>query len=255
MTGAGGIGYALIALGPAFSLFVTVIASKPFLILTVLGSAMMWLVSLIACGLLWRAFLPGAVWVFFPLLITVVGIQEAVRIYYWHLYLKIEDFLNKLATKVSKPQLVATDKIQIAIASGLGHGIAHSVFFCLSLLTPAFGPATYYVDSCVRMPLFLVAAFTALGFLLLHTFSMVIAFNALAGDKRSHQLFVPVMHLCAALLTLVNLLPGGCIAGVPLTLMCAVVTMAVAGKIVWDKTGSGSGDLNSLHRVHSASRL
>jgi hypothetical protein len=37
MTGAGGIGYALIALGPAFSLFVTVIASKPFLILTVLG--------------------------------------------------------------------------------------------------------------------------------------------------------------------------------------------------------------------------
>jgi hypothetical protein len=55
--------------------------------------------------------------------------------------------------------------------------------------------------------------------------------------------------------TLVNLLPGGCIAGVPLTLMCAVVTMAVAGKIVWDKTGSASGDLNSLHRVHSASRL
>ncbi len=45
-----------------------------------------------------------------------------------------------------------------------------------------------------------LAAFTALGFLLLHTFSMVIAFNALAGDKRSHQLFVPVMHLCAALL-------------------------------------------------------
>jgi hypothetical protein len=37
MTGVGGTGYALIALGPAFSLFVTVIASKPFLILTVLG--------------------------------------------------------------------------------------------------------------------------------------------------------------------------------------------------------------------------
>ncbi len=39
-----------------------------------------------------------------------------------------------------------------------------------------------------------------LGFLLLHTFSMVIAFNALAGDKHFHQLFVPVMHLCASLL-------------------------------------------------------
>jgi anterior pharynx defective protein 1 len=44
------------------------------------------------------------------------------------------------------------------------------------------------------MPLFLVTAFTALGFLLLHTFSMVIAFNSLAGDKHFHQLFVPVMH-------------------------------------------------------------
>jgi len=255
MTGVGGTGYALIALGPAFSLFVTVIASKPFLILTVLGSAMMWLVSLIACAILWRAFLPGAVWTFLPLLITVVGIQEAVRLYYWCLYLKVEHFLNKLAAKVSKPQLVATDKIQIAIASGLGHGIAHSVFFCLSLLTPAFGPATYYIDSCVHMPLFLVAAFMGLGFLLLHTFSMVIAFNALAGDKQFHQLFVPVMHLCASLLTMVNLLPGGCIAGVPMTLICAVVTMAVAGKIVWDKTSTGSAELGNLQRVHSSSSL
>jgi hypothetical protein len=45
-----------------------------------------------------------------------------------------------------------------------------------------------------------LAAFMGLGFLLLHTFSMVIAFNALAGDKHFHQLFVPVMHLCASLL-------------------------------------------------------
>ncbi len=45
-----------------------------------------------------------------------------------------------------------------------------------------------------------LAAFMGLGFLLLHTFSMVIAFNALAGDKQFHQLFVPVMHLCASLL-------------------------------------------------------
>jgi hypothetical protein len=39
-----------------------------------------------------------------------------------------------------------------------------------------------------------LAAFMGLGFLLLHTFSMVIAFNSLAGDKHFHQLFVPVMH-------------------------------------------------------------
>jgi hypothetical protein len=54
---------------------------------------------------------------------------------------------------------------------------------------------------------------------------------------------------------MVNLLPGGCIAGVPMTLICAVVTMAVAGKIVWDKTGTGSAELVNLQRVHSSSSL
>lgn len=42
-------------------------------------------------------------------------------------------------------------------AGGLGHGVAHAVFFCLSLLTPAFGPATFYVDRCSRIPFFLVS--------------------------------------------------------------------------------------------------
>lgn len=42
-------------------------------------------------------------------------------------------------------------------AGGLGHGVAHAVFFCLGLLTPAFGPATYYVEKCSKMPFFLVS--------------------------------------------------------------------------------------------------
>lgn len=37
MTAAAGLGYVLIALGPALSLFVSVIAKKPFLILTLLS--------------------------------------------------------------------------------------------------------------------------------------------------------------------------------------------------------------------------
>lgn len=42
-------------------------------------------------------------------------------------------------------------------AGGMGHGVAHAVFFCVSLLTPAFGPATFYVEKCSRMPFFLVS--------------------------------------------------------------------------------------------------
>lgn len=42
-------------------------------------------------------------------------------------------------------------------AGGMGHGVAHAVFFCISLLTPAFGPATYYVEKCSQIPFFLVS--------------------------------------------------------------------------------------------------
>lgn len=42
-------------------------------------------------------------------------------------------------------------------ASGVGHGLAHAVFFGLSIIAPAFGPATYYTSSCKQMPLFLVS--------------------------------------------------------------------------------------------------
>ena len=50
----------------------------------------------------------------------------------------------------------SSDLVKFA-AGGMGHGVAHAVFFCLSLLTPAFGPATFYVEKCSQMPFFLVS--------------------------------------------------------------------------------------------------
>ena len=154
------------------------------------------------------------------------------------------------------------------------------------------------------------AALTALAFFLIHTFSMVITFNAYTNDERSQQLFVPVMHLGAALLvwfsqtsfsiiiatlthrapdelesrcffsrqcmgvasqlghklalvsfltcvfdddvqTLINLLPNGCTAGVPLVFLCAAVTMGYGGKIVWDNVGYHSLNPGDLQRRQS----
>eukprot|EP01018_Ginkgo_biloba_P032594 Gb_24528 [translate_table: standard] len=252
MTAAAGIGYALLALGPALSLFVTVIASKPFLVLTVLTSALIWLISLIILAGIWRAFLPlgSSVWPFALLLITSVGFQEGIRLLFWKLYKKVEAILDALAQRVSKPCLFITDKMQIALASGLGHGVAHAVFFCLSLLTPAFGPATFYVDSCHQMPFFLVAALISLGFLVIHTFSMVIAFNGYAEEKTVQQLFVPIIHLVASLLTLVNLLPGGCIAGIPLIFFCAILTLLYCGRMVWERITENSESSNR-HIINS----
>eukprot|EP00250_Pteridium_aquilinum_P000529 c10594_g1_i1 orf=258-1016(-) len=236
---AAGIGYALLALGPALSLFVSLIAAKPFLVLTVLTSALVWLVSLIILSAVWRVFLPigSSPWLLFLLLFTCVSFQEAIRPVFWYFYKKVEEMLNTLARRLSKPELQYSDKMQIALAGGLGHGVAHAVFFCLSLLTPSFGPATFYADSCSRMPLFLVAALLSLSFLIIHTFSMIIAFNGYDDGNKGFMLFAPALHFMASLLTLVNLLPGGCIVGVPLVLICATGTLFYCGSIVWVKAG------------------
>ncbi|PKA56269.1 Gamma-secretase subunit APH1-like [Apostasia shenzhenica] len=228
MTVAAGIGYALIALGPALSIFVSVIARKPFLVLTVLSSTLFWLVSLIVLSGAWRWFLPvksTASWPYVVLLVTSVGFQEVVRLVFWKLYKKLEEMLDAFADRTSKPRLFLTDKLLIALAGGLGHGVAHAIFFCLSLLTPAFGRATYYVERCSNMPFFLISAIISLGFSIIHTFSMVIAFNGYAEGRKSDQIFVPVIHIIAAIMTLINLVPSGCVVGVPLLGFSTAVTL------------------------------
>ncbi|KAI9193809.1 hypothetical protein LWI28_000352 [Acer negundo] len=236
MTVAAGIGYALLALGPSLSLFLSVIAKKPFLILTVLASTLLWLISLIVLSGVWRAFLPlksTTWWPYAILIITSVGFQEGLRVLLWRAYKRLEDILDAFADRVSKPRLFLTDKMQIALAGGLGHGVAHAVFFCLSLLTPAFGPATFFVERCAQIPFFLVSAQIALTFVTIHTFSMVIAFNGYAQGNKVDQYFVPAIHLVAGMVTLVNFASGGCVIGIPILYLMAVLTLIHCGKMVF----------------------
>ncbi|KAG2657685.1 hypothetical protein PVAP13_1KG197900 [Panicum virgatum] len=189
MTVAAGLGYALIALGPALSLFAGVVARKPFLVLTLLSSTLFWLISLIVLSGIWRGFLPiksGTWWAYAILIISSVALQEGTRLVFWRLY---------------------------------------------NLLTPAFGQATFYVERCSKMPFFLASALIALGFLVIHTFSMIIAFNAYGERKKSDQIFVPVVHLTAAVMTLVNLAPGGCLIGTPLLLVTAALTLPYCWRV------------------------
>ncbi|KAH7851917.1 hypothetical protein Vadar_018311 [Vaccinium darrowii] len=238
MTVAAGIGYVLLALGPSLSLFVAVISKKPFLILTLLSSTLVWLISLIVLSGVWRAFLPletTAWWPYGILILTSVVFQEGIRVVFWRVYKRLEDMLDAFADRVAKPRLFLTDKMQIALAGGLGHGLAHAVFFCISLLTPAFGPATYYVEKCSQIPFFLVSAIIALAFVTIHTFSMVIAFNGYAEKNRLDQLFVPIVHLVAGMMTLINLATGGCIVGIPLLYFMAMLTLLYCGQMVWKR--------------------
>ncbi|XP_061948864.1 gamma-secretase subunit APH1-like [Populus nigra] len=236
MTVAAGIGYALLALGPSLSLFISVISKKPFLILTVLSSTLLWLMSLIVLAGVWRAFLPlksTTWWPFAILILTSVSFQEGLRILFWKVYKQLEDILDAFADRLAKPRLFLTDKMLIALAGGLGHGVAHAVFFCISLLTPAFGPATFFVDKCSQLPFFLVSAIIALAFVTIHTCSMVIAFNGYAEGNKVDQYFVPAVHLVAGMVTLVNFASGGCVVGIPLLYFMAILTLLHCGKMVW----------------------
>ncbi|KAL9233213.1 hypothetical protein vseg_008237 [Gypsophila vaccaria] len=238
MTLAAGIGYTLITLGPSLSLFISLFSNKPFLILTLLSSTLLWLVSLILLSALWRGFLPfksTSWWPYAILIISSVCFQEGLRILFWKAYKKLEALLDAFADRVSKPRLFLTDKMQIALAGGLGHGLAHAVFFCVSLLTPAFGPGTYHVDRCSSMPFFLVSSIIALAFVTIHTFSMVIAFNGYAESKKVDVYFVPVVHLIAGMLTLINFTRGGCMISIPLLHVLAALTLIHCGKTVWGR--------------------
>lgn len=55
-----------------------------------------------------------------------------------------------------------------------------------------------------------------------------------------------LMRVVGGVQTLINLLPNGCTAGVPLVFLCATLTAAYGGKIVWDKLGSHSLNLDEL---------
>ncbi|CAH2059917.1 unnamed protein product [Thlaspi arvense] len=245
MTVAAGIGYALVALGPSLSLFVSVISRKPFLILTLLSSTLVWLVSLIILSGLWRPFLPLKANVWWPyalLVLSSVCFQEGFRFLFWKVYKRLEDVLDSFADRISRPRLFLSDKLQIALAGGLGHGVAHAVFFCLSVLTPAFGPATFYVERCSKtssshvmslQPC--VTAIIALAFVTIHTFSMVIAFEGYAKGNKVDQVIVPVIHLAAGMLTLVNFASEGCLIGVPLLYLVASLTLVHCGKMVWQR--------------------
>uniref|UniRef100_A0A7N0TUQ6 Gamma-secretase subunit APH1-like n=1 Tax=Kalanchoe fedtschenkoi TaxID=63787 RepID=A0A7N0TUQ6_KALFE len=249
MTVAAGIGYVLLALGPSLSLFVAVISKKPFLILTLLSSTLLWLISLIILSGVWRAFLPfktSAWWPFAILIITSIAFQEVLRILFWKVYKRLEDILDSFADKVSKPRLFLTDKMLLSLAGGLGHGVAHAVFFCISLLTPAFGPATFYIESCPELPFFLISAIIALAFVTIHTFSMVIAFNGYAEGAKLDQYIVPIVHLVAGMATLINLTHGGCKIGIPLLYFMVTLTLVYCGKMVHTRlTESQSRSQNS----------
>ncbi|CAE6023599.1 unnamed protein product [Arabidopsis arenosa] len=77
-----------------------------------------------------------------------------------------------------------------------------------------------------------VPAIIAFAFVTIHTFSMVIAFEGYAKGNKVDQVIVPVIHLAAGSLTLVNFASESCVIGIPLLYLVASLTLLHCGKIV-----------------------
>lgn len=224
------LGYLLLGLGPGAVLFLSIPARRPFLVILTFASACTWLLSLLFVAMLTRAFLPlptGSPW-FVATLALAVAVQEALRVGVWFAYRNGSKQLEVLARRMACAELNYSDHMSMAYAIGLGHGLAHSMFFFLGVATLTLSPATFYVAACPQMNVFLYSAMTSCAFVVLHTFSMVIAFDGYAHRSVLRIALPPVIHLVAALATAMSLKDGGCMYVVPVEALLALATMAFA---------------------------
>ncbi|CAG7909231.1 unnamed protein product [Brassica rapa] len=60
-------------------------------------------------------------------------------------------------------------------------------------------------------------------------------FEGYAKGNKVDQVIVPVIHLSAGMLTLVNFASEGCVIGVPLLYLVASLTLLHCGKMVWKR--------------------
>lgn len=237
MTVAGFTGYFLLGMSPGLIIFGAVALRKSFLTILTFTSAFGWLISLIFTATLLRAFTPlpdRSIWYIFPVILG-VGTQEALRPYVYKLWKMSSRQLDDIALGMGAARLNVNDEFGVALACGLGHGLAHSTMFFLGILPITLGPATYYADSCSSMPLFGYAAMSSTAFTLLHTFSMIIAFDGYASKDKMRQYLPGALHLALSLLTLINFVDGACVAIGPVLIATSLGTMGYAGKIAYER--------------------
>eukprot|EP00873_Tetraselmis_striata_P039459 jgi/Tetstr1/459723/TSEL_005076.t1 len=228
-------GSLLLGVGPGAAVYGFYVARKPLLVLLSLASAFFWLCTLFVFACIFRAFvpLPATAGPYAALLVVGVASQEGFRLGLHWTHKKMTVALQQLAASMGLPPLTRTDQRELALGHGMGHGFAHSIFFFVSFLQLAAGDGTYYLPTCPSVSFFVATALNSLAFLLLHSFSMVVAFEGLTTRQPLLAGMAPALHMTAALLTLGNFRMDGCLWVIPTNLALAVVPAAMAARIVW----------------------
>ncbi|CAI5495657.1 unnamed protein product, partial [Closterium sp. Naga37s-1] len=181
MTFAAFCGAFLIGFGPAIAVIAVTVSRQAFLSLVTLTSTFYWLITLLAIAFLWRPFIAlTSLSDFFLLLLILSAVagQELSRQLLCQILFRLERGLNTIAAARRLPPLSPLNTFHLSLATGLGHGIAHSLFLFLSVSSPAIGPATFYSWRCPQLPLVLLAAIASAAFLIIHSVGMVLAYDA-----------------------------------------------------------------------------
>lgn len=108
------------------------------------------------------------------------------------------------------------DALTTALAHGIAHGITHAALLYLSWLPVASGGKTLYLEACPRFSLFGGGAAGSAAGCLLHSGTALVAFTAWDVDDKKLALRAPMFHAVFSGVSLLNLVPHGCLLGLPL---------------------------------------
>lgn len=239
----------LLQCGPPTVLWGIFIAPNSLLILIALGSAFFWTVSLIAISVILQGFLrfsPNLV-VYALVLIVSVATEEACRFGLFLLYRRGIHFLSEAASKNAGVVVRPQDEMLIAFAAGFGHAVTHSLVFSVAWLPLATAKGVLSSSHCDSMSWASASAFTTSGLFLLHTGSMVVAFDGLKSGRLQSAGVVAAVHLGAGLLTLSNFKGTNCIAVAAIEIMLGIAAMGAAALAVKKHVVSSKKYTRDIH--------
>jgi len=228
-------GSLFVTFGPALALFLLVISRNNQLIILTIGGSFFWLLSVLVASIWWYIIPPlrQAYWFVIPFSVFFQELGRYIfyRLYAWAFYRQLDSRHREQIT--ANPRLqslsVKPNNVAASVAAGVGSGVTYALVMYISVLWESTGPGSAFSPACPGTSLFIISAILALGFVLLHIFQSIVAFEAFRLKSLLGMVVVWGSHIVASLLSLANL-PGGSCPGsiVPIYLVMggvAVVAM------------------------------
>ena len=168
----------------------------------------------------------------FPALLVALVVQEgATRPLLWHGSKRALAALNAVAREERVRPTTRFDMLLLALALGLGHGLAHAAFFALPLLALSGGEATLLMDRCPQVSLFSMTAACTCAMVFMHAAAMPVAFYGWSTKQQVYGAAPALLHTLATVASVSSLAAGGCVATVVLLWLLAAAQVLYAGHV------------------------